>query len=130
MGGQITLQNALGKTVTLRNPDTNTENLVLDLGGVGFDSLKTTNGYQKLPSGIIIQWGTAGTYDSTYTTIDRYIPFPISFPTSLLFLSKYSNTTYTSNVSAHYMHNILSQTNSGFTEDGYIGQTRWFAIGY
>ena len=42
---------------------------------------KTTSGYQKLPSGIIIQWGvTASVSDGGSATVT----FPIAFPTALL----------------------------------------------
>lgn len=38
------------------------------------------NGYQKLPGGLIVQWGTAASAVSTTTSV----PFPISFPTNAL----------------------------------------------
>lgn len=43
-----------------------------------FGALKATSGYQKLPSGIIIQWGTTPVLQSTGVTVN----FPIAFPNS------------------------------------------------
>lgn len=44
-----------------------------------FASLLSSNGYQKLPGGLILQWGSiiSGTTPSTFT-------FPIAFPTAVL----------------------------------------------
>jgi len=39
------------------------------------------NGYQKLPSGMIIQWGTI---DSPLALVDGTTYFPIAFPTACL----------------------------------------------
>lgn len=44
----------------------------------GFLSSKTTNGYQKLPSGLIIQWGTATVNNTTFTSVT----YPLAFPTA------------------------------------------------
>ena len=43
----------------------------------GSNQSKTTNGYQKLPGGLIIQWGIAAS-----TTIGVVVTFPIPFPTA------------------------------------------------
>jgi hypothetical protein len=49
-----------------------------------FGSLMSANGYQKLPSGLIIQWGvkTTSALSTTYTT--DAVTFPIAFPTAVL----------------------------------------------
>ena len=44
---------------------------------------KTQNGYQKLPSGVIVQWGTVG-YNSNQGGIAVDVVFPSVFPTSCL----------------------------------------------
>lgn len=43
-----------------------------------FGSSKSTNGYQKLPSGIIVQWATA------FISTNQSISLPISFPNSTI----------------------------------------------
>lgn len=48
----------------------------------GFEANLSANGYQKLPSGLIIQWG-AGTYNGASGSITTY-NFPISFPNTPL----------------------------------------------
>ncbi|WP_347453649.1 phage tail protein [Acinetobacter thermotolerans] len=71
------------RTLTLGTPGTitaSTGNTVsasshthsLDIGGF-FQGTKSTNGYIKLPNGIVIQWGVATEYAET--------SFPITFPT-------------------------------------------------
>lgn len=54
---------------------------------------KSSNGYQKLPSGLIIQWGYAGTSTAGISTT-----FPITFPNACLAVVAVSNNN-TSNVS-------------------------------
>ena len=46
-------------------------------------STKTQNGYQKLPSGVIMQWGTVD-YNSNPGEITVDVVFPLVFPTSCL----------------------------------------------
>lgn len=48
---------------------------------LNFGSVISANGYQKLPSGLILQWGT-----STNTGISTAVVFPLTFPTSILSL--------------------------------------------
>lgn len=52
---------------------------VLGSGNNDFKSLLSSNGYQKLPSGLILQWGWG---NSTATT--QTITFPIAFPNNVL----------------------------------------------
>ena len=53
--------------------------LLTNLSSLSFQSSKVTNGYQKLPSGLIIQWGT---FYSTSTSGN--VTFPIAYPTDPL----------------------------------------------
>ena len=46
-------------------------------------STKTQNGYQKLPSGVIIQWGSATFYETAGVT-GEVITLPIAFPNAFL----------------------------------------------
>lgn len=52
----------------------------LRTNSVLFASSKTANGYQKLPSGLIFQWGSTGGVGSPNITAS----FPIQFPTACL----------------------------------------------
>ena len=99
-----------------------------------FTSSKAANGYQKLPSGLIIQWGEvpSATYaKGTNTTVS--ITFPLAFPTSL-FISTFSITT--KNVASDL---TLSATKSvtgldmnvnNSSGSGYTFSIDWLAIGY
>lgn len=49
---------------------------------IDFTAVKSTNGYQKLPSGLYIQWGHYASSIPTETTIN--ITFPLTFPNSCL----------------------------------------------
>ena len=62
------------------------------------------NGYQKLPSGLIIQWGFASTNASGSATVG----FPITFPNNMLSLTTGSNVT-----NSEY-HTFQLQSKSGF----------------
>jgi hypothetical protein len=66
--------------------------------GSGFsDSLLSTNGYQKLPSGLIMQWGKVKLADGS-----ALVTFPIAFPNALL------------NVNAMYTRPIGGEENMGY----------------
>lgn len=94
----------------------------------GMQSL-TTNGYQKLPGGLILQWGITASIpqDSTLT-----VNFPISFPNTVL------------NVNITGQGNSVATTGAGEDTVGafnsnqfviYHGQDGnrpfyWFAVGY
>lgn len=94
------------------------------LGSAGmFGVSKSASGYQKLPSGLIIQWGT-------FTTTPGSVSFPIAFPTGCVgvvatAMDSQNTTVYTtsiSNTSFSWNVNIWSGTS--------IGSYCWIAIGY
>ena len=85
------------------------------------------NGYQKLPSGLIIQWGS---YFKT-TTSPLAITFPIVFPNavfSIVFGSDWMNNTN------EYTPFATDITNTGFianSQNGTSGYSeKWIAIGH
>ena len=100
MAGNVLIKNANGNTVTLQNPDTNVADVVVhtskiaskqyvddaDALKVALSSFTGTNqslvgtGYQKLPGGLIIQWGTVEvtSVNGGYTAAS----YPIRFPNS------------------------------------------------
>lgn len=81
MAGSIKLQSGSGGSLTLTMPET-TEHLtsVWD-----FTAVKNTNGYTKLPNGLIIQWGLTGTTSDGGTAVT--VTFPIAFPTAVVHVS-------------------------------------------
>ncbi len=90
-------------------------------------SIGTTNGYQKLPGGLILQWGQAGTNG----TGDTAITFPIAFPNGVRAI-----TIGTIGSGAGYMGVFNTQTLTGFNVGTWsatatrAGSTvHWAAIG-
>lgn len=86
-----------------------------------FTNVKNTNGYQKLPSGLIIQWGSA-----TGTTAGVSVTFPIAFPSACPFVGASAG----GNISTAWGA-TSGPTTTGFTL--YCSATLttfWLAIGY
>ncbi len=100
-----------------------------------FLNLKSENGYQKLPNGLIIQWGcgvnqNASDYSQTNA---QTISFPIAFPNACLNLSV---STYSTEISLDAMYQItnISKTNfrthlNTLNNGGGVGKPYFFAIG-
>jgi hypothetical protein len=86
-----------------------------DMNGVG--SFSTNSGYQKFPSGMIVQFGYSG----------KDVKFPIPFPNSCLSVSVTTNRG--SSGSSGYNH-ATNVSLTGFTQilDGKNGY--WMAVGY
>lgn len=64
------------------------------VSAVNFDSLKSGNGYQKLPNGLIIQW----IHSTNLGTQGAPSTWPIAFPTACLFAGVFCQ----NGSSAHY----------------------------
>jgi len=100
-----------------------------------FTSLKSANGYQKMPSGLIIQWGiynVSGVHGTSYP-----LSFPIAFPTGIINLTCGIHSWSCSTTVAHVYSPVTTQSNSGLTFQygasnggSYSGIFRWIAIGY
>lgn len=96
-----------------------------------FGSLQSANGYQKLPSGLIMQWGT----DVGSTGGAKAVVFPIAFPT--VARSVVMTSAATGVPSSTVLENIPSTTGFSFS-NWTIGTTPtrtnntafWYAIGY
>ena len=93
---------------------------------------KATNGYQKLPSGLIIQWGKTSTAaipdGGTYT-----VTLPIVFPTAFITAVVSSNSRNAYNVSTGAGGAENTYNTSQFTvvaEAGATNGANWIAIGY
>jgi hypothetical protein len=68
------------------------------------------SGYQKLPSGLIVQWGTGTTVDSTGN-----VTFPIAFPTSCFSIQITENTANSWTSINHTIYGVHSKAAAGFT---------------
>ena len=81
------------------------------------------NGYQKLASGLIIQWG----YTSALVGTTRTITFPIAFPSVCRSVQIQSTL-----ASSNYVHTANTVTNGNFTMQnfGITANYYWMAIGY
>lgn len=102
-------------------------------GQIGFGSSLAASGYQKLPSGLIIQWGSF----SASGTADTAVTFPLAFPTACQAVmathGPYAGPDIGSSV-------VVSKTTSGFSYASYQSNgsvvrngaqtVSYFAIGY
>ena len=52
-----------------------------------FANSKSSNGWQKLEGGLIIQWGTVGFAANNSTTVQATVAFPIAFPSECVHIS-------------------------------------------
>lgn len=90
-----------------------------------FTNSKAASGYQKLPNGVILQWGT-GTLASGTTGVT----FPIAFPNACTFFN--SGMVNNANSTA-YTTIFTAPTTTGctvYSNNAYNLPIRWFAIGY
>jgi phage-related tail fiber protein len=95
----------------------------------------TANGYQKLPGGLIIQWGNANTASSGGATT---VTFPIIFPNACLqhYATELTNgapalaTTSVAGVGAATTTNFTVVTWSASTMTQSADAVHWLAIGY
>lgn len=96
-----------------------------------FSSLLGTSGYQKLPSGLIIQWGASQGSTSGVVTYS----FPIPFPNAILAMtgSQGNAQAYARGAAQPLSGNPNSQYQVSAMTGGssYAADTiRWFAVGY
>ena len=97
-----------------------------------FTKSLTTNGYQKLPSGLILQWGITSVTPVANTVVTKLITFPTAFTTKLFFITINPNTSVPDIVqcaakdkdSLTEFDIYLKRTNTTVTE------VYWFALGY
>lgn len=84
------------------------------------------NGYQKLPSGMIIQWGITGALGAGQST---FVTFPIAFPNAILAIAPCALSISNSSQYAPTVFGTAATSfNVGSTGSGYSGIT-WMAIG-
>ena len=127
VAGVVKLNNTLRSTSTSEAATANTVKLLNDRFVNDFLSLKSENGYQKLPGGLIIQWGLSTGASSRTAT------FPIAFPNECLNIS---GSTYLplGNFQTCSFRNATNQNFGIQTGDvNNVAQpnpVKWFAIGY
>lgn len=108
---------------------------ILGQGNAVYDAIfgksLTASGYQKLPSGLIIQWGLLSVTVVGGTNISVPVTFPITFPGSLFTVMTDIETESPGQVSS----SPLSQTAGGFTLKAWSATTSgstaafWIALG-
>jgi len=89
-----------------------------------FGASLATNGYQRLPSGLIIQWG----YSVGQVSNSNAVTFPIAYPNGL------QSVTSMLNGGSNYPDTLVSASSTGFVwtrTTGSVGYAiHWMAIGY
>jgi hypothetical protein len=106
-------------------------NFVFDADFTGTNQSKTSNGYQKLPGGLILQWGSDTTdFDEGES---RTYTFPVEFPTSCATVQL----TIFGSVSASGDNGpfaLSSKNTTTFTaqsdSESTLSGLTWFAVGY
>lgn len=98
---------------------------------MSFGALLAGSGFQKLPSGLIIQWGVVGNANGSS---DTQVLFPIAFPNACLHVSGSVGIGAPTQQASSAV--IASATQSGFSFGNWVYTTRntnglyWFALGY
>lgn len=126
VGSELTGNNALGLrgSVIATMEAFNTE----------FGVSKAANGYQKLPSGLILQWGQFTWVRTTLGTMT--VNFPMTFPTAVLQVALTDSGTGTGATGGQSWRIDLTTTSlfgafSGESNPSVlVGQSQFFAIGY
>lgn len=123
--GAIALQNG-SYTLTMQAP-TLTSNQTVDFD---FGNSKGTSGYQKLPNGLIIQWGVGALTKTANITNN----FPIAFPNACLVVANAHRTTSTSTYRPMPVIKTVSYSTTSvvFRLEGgdYVPSAPYVAIGY
>lgn len=105
-------------------------NVVVDGNNLKLFSTKSlaANGYQKLPSGLIIQWGTTNTAVAANTSTSMTWTFPIAFPNACLFATASPGNFV---ASSHTSESWTTTSAAGFAQHSSAQtlKTLWFAIG-
>ncbi len=96
-----------------------------------FGSSAATAGYQKLPSGVIIQWGSAVSSGTAANNVT--ITFPIAFPTGCLNLIATASGAISGSYTVLSGATTLTTANATAASSGAISTgvlLQWLAIGY
>jgi hypothetical protein len=97
----------------------------------GFDKSLTANGYQKLPSGLLIQWGlTSGVAANTTVTITLPIAFTSGFVYANIAVQDFTGANEEMSLPFVGISGLSSFTVRNTDGDSAIDSYRWIAIGY
>ncbi|OLF55402.1 phage tail protein [Pseudomonas chlororaphis] len=91
-----------------------------------FAASMATSGYQKLPSGLILQWGT---FSVVASSTDQTITLPIAFPVTFHSVVATSDYTPNSGVVGTVAATLSGSLASFIIRCSYGTSTRWFALG-
>lgn len=100
------------------------------VGGRGFANSKTNNGYQKLPGGMILQWGMASANNAVATQTNA-VTFPTAFPTNPVMVLT-DHVGGVTNVNTIVVSGTVTTTGFSWGSD-YVGGSMsvfWMALGY
>jgi hypothetical protein len=119
--------NASALSAAISAQHTTDTGLFATIASLNPGSLLASNGYQKLPSGLILQWGiTASVANSAILTVT----FPIPFPTACVFADDIP-VTLNPVVQAAPIANTLTVTGFNLENNTGIANTyHWFALGF
>lgn len=120
--GQPTMTLQPGEGITLLS--NGTDWIQAGAGPVGSAASKAANGYTKLSSGVIIQWGTDTLNSGTVIT------FPIAFPTACASVTATATGLYVAGVSAVSTTTFTGNCYRALTEVATAVSCKWIAIGY
>ena len=98
---------------------------------MGVNVSLTTNGYQKLPSGLIIQWGVTASFShAAGTTQNVTVTFPVAFPAArLALILSHASVYYTSGWTSPESLSMFTAQSQAMSVSG-SGPISWLAIGY
>ena len=121
-----------GETVTVVSNGTAYGWFVLmdGFGSKSFANSKTNNGYQKLPGGMILQWGMASA-NNTVATQTNAVTFPTAFPTNPVMVLT-DHVGGVSSVNTIVVSGTMTTTGFSWGSD-YVGGSMsvfWMALGY
>ena len=121
-----------GETVTVVSNGTAYGWFVLmdGFGSKSFANSKTNNGYQKLPGGMILQWGMASANNAVATQTNA-VTFPTAFPTNPVMVLT-DHVGGVSNVNTIVVSGTVTTTGFSWGSD-YVGGSMsvfWMALGY
>ena len=127
---QINSGGATNGQVLVYNGSTSTW-VASSLSAQGFNASLSSNGYQKLPSGLIIQWGIS---NIGYDENPYLITFPISYPNAAFNVTAVGG--YAAAVNGSIGLSVKSLSSNGFhifgdpNNDHATGPLYWQSIGY
>jgi hypothetical protein len=130
-GGTMTGALALAAGSTAPNPVAGDRSQALattQMFADEFGSSLATSGYQKLPSGLIIQWGQSVSSSAGNVSVT----FPIEFPTAVFPVT----ITHNGTGAGQYVGQAIDQTTTGFSLAGWLSGSRagatfgWIAVGH